>query len=132
MDGFELKRGGRTVAAVVASPEAMPEVMGQLQAAGLEVDQGTDLSEECTVEEHHPCDMKSILGVAEEVGRQGGVDTGSIQRIWDNADAGLGTTDQEAYDAVMAVVEKLPPDMEGSRAALIEALPVYLPGAKPR
>lgn len=117
-----LLRGDRPVAKVeAASPDEAQQLRPALEQAGYRVAEASltedgviELEEECRLgEQERPCELKTVLGYLQDMGREAGVDTREVDAIWERGT----TTEREAYLAAKAVASRLP-DQESAQVVL--------------
>lgn len=113
-----IMQGGKTLGTAQLTDEGQQA----LRNAGFEVGDGretgeaVELTQECEVDNPRPCELTVALGMAQYLGREAGVDTSEADAL----EARGSATEEEARQAVEAIVSRFPEDMRPQGQALIE------------
>lgn len=118
-------RHEREVGLVIVHPDEEPHMRTALEGAGYELrpqqteaDAVFELGRECELgKDERPCEITVALGIAQELGREAGVDTYEVDALESQGAA----TEEEARRAVEAVVARLPDDMRSAGEELLRA-----------
>ena len=125
VEGYEIARNGQEVGTLVCFPDTCEDTKAALRAAGYTVqglvpewdDSPSEgelhrLDEECSIENHEPCDISTAVAFLRDTAEEAGVDAPDLQELLDN-----GYRDKEQVIEVMEAVKTRLPEGQATMEA---------------